>query len=92
MDIRRRLYPYPVLSNTTDDYINSSFNMDLQPYKGLREICLSISLQLDNEEIRQLIVNGKAEYVIHIECPYTSYRTVIKTDETEIKKIFLNIN
>lgn len=86
MDIRRRLYPYPVLSNTTDDYINSSFNMDLQPYKGLREICLSISLQLDNEEIRQLIVNEKAEYVIHIECPYTSYRTVIKTDETEIKK------
>ncbi len=86
MDIRRRLYPYPVLSNTTDDYIDSSFNMKLQVAKGLREICLAVSLQLENEELEKLIHNGAAEYVIHIECSYTSYRTVIKTDEADIIK------
>lgn len=86
MDIRHRLYPYPVLSDTTSDYINSSFNMDLQATKGMREICFFISLKLINNEIEQLIADGFAEYVIHIECPYTSYRTVIKTDEYEIKK------
>ena len=26
MDIRYKLYPYPVLSNYSDDYINSSFD------------------------------------------------------------------
>lgn len=86
MDIRHRLYPYPVLSDMTNDYVNSSFGMQLEVSQGMKEICLSISLQLDNKEIEQLIVEGKAEYVIHIECPYTSYRTVIKTDENETQK------
>lgn len=86
MDIRHRLYPYPVLSNNTDEYIDSSFDMDLQVTKGMREICFSIVLQLVNDEIQQLIYDGLAEYVIHIECPYTSYRTVIKTDDTDIRK------
>lgn len=86
MDIRHRLYPYPVLSDNTSDYVNSSFSMDLQVSQGMREICFHISLNLLNEEIEKLIINGMAEYVLHIECPYTSYRTVIKTDESEMKK------
>lgn len=86
MDIRHRLYPYPVLSNMTSDYVNSGFSMHLEVSQGMKEICLSISLQLENKEIEQLIIESKAEYVIHIECPYTSYRAVIKTDENEIQK------
>lgn len=87
MDIRHRLYPYPVLSDMTNDYINSSFSMNLEVTQGMKEICFSISLCLENEEIKQLIADDFAEYVIHIECSYTAYRTVIKTNETEIKKI-----
>lgn len=86
MDIRRRLYPYPVLSDMTSDYVNSSFSMKLEVSQGIKEICFSISLQLNNKEIAQIITEGMAEYVIHIECPYTSYRTVIKTEECEIQK------
>lgn len=88
MDIRNRLYPYPVLSLYTDDYTDSSFIMDLQVEKGIREICFSITLTLLNSEIQHLIRIGAAEYVIHIECPYTAYRTVIKTSEPKVKKIF----
>ena len=80
MDIRRRLYPHPVLSETTDDFVNSSFSNELQVTRGLREICLSISLRLVNED------TGKAEYVVHIECSYTAYREVIRTDATVIEK------
>ena len=86
MDIRHRLYPYPVLSETTDDYINSNFNMDVKVTKGMREICFTIFLNLMNDQIQQMIYNGSAEYLIHIECPLTAYRTVIKTDETKIVK------
>ena len=35
MDIRHRLYPYPVLSNNTAEYIDSSFDMDLQVTKAV---------------------------------------------------------
>lgn len=86
MDIRHRLYPYPVLSGTTDDYVDSSYSMELQVTKGIRELCFNISLNLENKQIQQMIYEGLAEYVIHIECSYTSYRTVIKSDETSIKK------
>lgn len=84
MDIRHRLYPYPVLSSMTDDYIKSKFSVDLNVTKGIREICFSINFQLENAEIEQLINDGLAEYVVHIECPYTSFRTVLKTDEETI--------
>lgn len=86
MDIRHRLYPYPVLCDNTSDYINSSFNMECQVTQKMREISFSISLNLLNEEIEKLIVDGTAEFVVHIECPYTAYRTVIKTDENKIEK------
>ena len=86
MDIRRRLYPYPVLSDMTNDYVNSSFSMELEASQGIKEICFIISLQLENKEIEQLISDDEAEYVIHIECSCTSYRTVIKTDERKIQK------
>lgn len=85
MDIRNRLYPYPVLSDTTDDYVNSSFSMEPQITKGVREICFSLSLSLCNKEIEKLIYDLKAEYVIHIECPYTSFRTVVKNNENVIR-------
>lgn len=86
MDIRHRLYPYPVLSDATSDYVNSSFTMKLEVSQGVKEICFSISLQLNNREIEQLIADGEAEYVIHIECSHTSYRMIIKTNESEIQK------
>ncbi len=86
MDIRHRLYPYPVLSDTTDDYVDSSYSMELEVTKGIRELCFKISLKLENKQIQQMIYEGLAEYVIHIECSYTAYRTVIKTDDTTIEK------
>ena len=86
MDIRHRLYPYPVLSDATDDYVNSSYSMELDVKKGIRELCFKISLKLENRQIQQMINEGLAEYVIHIECSYTAYRTVIKTDDTIIER------
>ncbi len=73
MDIRRRLYPYPVLSNYTDDYINSTFCVEVLAEKGIREINFNISLKLVNDEIKQMINDGIMEYVVHIECPQTCY-------------------
>ncbi|MCM1579324.1 MAG: hypothetical protein NC078_11050 [Ruminococcus sp.] len=80
MDIRRRLYPYPVLSSATDDYIGSSFDFEIKAEKGLREICLSVTFSLSDSHIQELINEGKAKFALHIECPHTAFRTVLMTD------------
>ncbi len=76
MDIKNRLFPYPVLSSSTDDYVTSSFEFQATVSTGLREIIVALDMKLDNEQIRQYIQDGLFEYVIHIECPATSYRTI----------------
>ncbi len=88
MDIRYKLYPYPVLSAATDDYRDGQFIFKVQKELGIREIILKISLELENESLSELIQAGKAEYVIHIECPYTSYREALRFQDTEyVRKI-----
>ncbi len=39
----------------------------------------------NHEEIQQLIADKKAAYTVHIECPSTSYRTVLSSNEPEIE-------
>lgn len=81
MDIRYKLYPYPVLITDTDDYVNSSFQFAVDVKKGIRELEFSFTMDLQNAEMEQLIRDGFAEYLIHIECPQTCYREVVKSNE-----------
>lgn len=95
MDIRNRLYPYPVLSENTDDYMNSSFFIDdIDVKKGIGEIVFSVYLKLNNEGIIELIHNKLAEIVVHIECSQTCFRTLVKSSEMNIthkvRENFLN--
>ncbi|WP_313019676.1 hypothetical protein [Acetoanaerobium noterae] len=78
MNITKRLYTYPVLSEEKDDYNSSVFDVDLQyRMNGVNNLQLEFNFTLDNEELRNLIIDGKAEYVIHIECSNTAFRTAI---------------
>lgn len=86
MDILYRLYPHPVLSDRTDDYVKSSFDYNLQVEKGIRELIFNISLKVNNQELESLIKCGMVEYLIHIECPYTCYRLAIKTSDNTVQK------
>ena len=79
MDIRYKLYPYPMLAADMDDYINSSFTFTVSTEKEIHEIKFSFQLNLRNEGLTNMIQNSKAEYLIHIECPQTCYRYAIKT-------------
>ncbi|MDA9471601.1 hypothetical protein [Enterococcus sp. 5H] len=81
MDIREKLYPYPVLTNYSDDYIESKFETDVKIEIIGYEVILSFTSVLDNCELLNLIRDGKAKYAYHIECTQTSYRQVVLTDE-----------
>lgn len=85
MRIKNRLSPYPILDNYGDDYINSLFTADYEVRTQFTEVYGKISFKLDNDEIKSLITSGYAEYVVHIECPSTCYRTKISSIEKEIE-------
>ena len=50
MDIRYKLYPYPVLSNYSDDYINSSFDSAIEVKREGYNIVISVVSEIKNSE------------------------------------------
>ena len=82
MNITNRLYTYPVLSNEKDDYKTSVFEVSVSTENStVTNFDLKFNFKITNKEIRNLMLFDKcAEYVVHVECPMTSYRTVIRGD------------
>lgn len=85
MEIRNRLFPYPVLCDETDDYTEGLFDVEMISSESMNNLELTFEFNLENDDLENLIRKGQAKYVIHLECRYTSYRKVIKTDLKEIK-------
>ena len=86
MEIKNRLYPHPVLRENNDDYINSSFEVDLPYEKDIKRLKLNINFKLDNKTLEKMLLDEKVQYVVHIECPKTSYRKIITTTEKSLSE------
>lgn len=85
MEIKNRLFPYPVLCNDNDDYLDSAFTVDCQCTEELSDLLLDFSITLENcEELQWLIREGHAEFVIHIECSSTAFRIILPTSGNRI--------
>lgn len=84
MEIRNRLFPYPVLCDETDDYEEGGLNVTSSVKEGMNDINGMVSFHLENKAMLDLIRMGYAEYVVHLECSSTSFRKVIKSDVSEI--------
>lgn len=78
MEIRNRLFPYPVLCLENDDYFDCTFNITVKQIEELKDIILQFDVELNNKELLKLIREGKAEYLVHIECSNTSFRKVVR--------------
>ena len=87
MNITKRLYTYPVLSEERDDYVDSVFDAEVQ-YKmnGVNNLQFDFDIEMDNRELQSMILAGDAEYVIHIECANTSFRTAIHDISNHVSK------
>lgn len=84
MEIKNRLFPYPVLSEDTDDYVDSSFSVDVNVEQGLNDITFSFSINLDNSGVQGLINHGEAYFAIHLECSKTAYRKLLISSQRSI--------
>lgn len=84
MEIKNRLFPYPVLRDETDDYMEDGLNVISHIREDLHDINGIVRFELGNVAMIDLIREGYAEYVIHLECSSTSYRKVFRSDVKEI--------
>lgn len=74
-------FPYPVLSTENDNYKNSKFETSIDAQKSFGQLYITLKCDLQDSTISQLIVEGKAMYALHIECPQTSFREIFQSDE-----------
>lgn len=86
MKLKADLFPYPVLSTVTDDYIKSSFYAELKRGPVLpTQMTLEVTFSLNDDGIEKLIENGRAAYAVHIEGIASSYRKLYTTGKHENK-------
>jgi hypothetical protein len=90
MEIRHKLYPYPVLSHYSDDYVNSIFDSVIIPEKYGHNIRLNILTSINDSVISELVSCGKAKIVYHLECAQSGYRVVVSTEKYETKYEIVN--
>ena len=84
MEIKNRLFPYPVLCADTDDYTSGSFSVDTEIVsQDMHSLILKFHMKLDNPGLKTQISQGRVEYIIHMECTNTAFRTVIHTFSDE---------
>lgn len=88
MNITNRLFTYPVLSDEKDDYMESIFSVGYeQTMQGVNSLKLTFDIAMNCHELEMLIINGQAEYVIHLECSTTAYREVLRSVSKRIEHV-----
>lgn len=80
MEIKYKLYPYPVLTYYSDDYKQGTFNTKIDIGKDGYNLIISYETELTSNSLIQLINSGQARYVYHMECAQTGYRKVLITE------------
>ena len=81
MEIKYKLYPYPVLSTYSDDYKSGSYDASIDIVRDGYNLRIDFISTLTSPGLADLIKKGKAKYVYHLECSQTGFRTVIQTDK-----------
>lgn len=87
MEIKYKLYPYPVLWALNDDYNSSSFSAKISVKNEYKKIMINVDFELINNDLKKYISKGEAEFLIHIECPLTAFRKVKTSTDYHIEEI-----
>jgi hypothetical protein len=83
MQISSRSFPHPVLTPFSDDLIECDFQCALSTETTAKEYKLVALIKVSNRVMQKLVQNGQGVFALHIECPATRYRTMLKSKENE---------
>lgn len=81
MEIKYKLYPYPVLSSYSNDYENGTFDVTIDIVRDGYDLRVDFLATLTCQSLLDCIKQGTAKYVYHLECAQTGFRTVVQTDK-----------
>ncbi|MER2108980.1 MAG: hypothetical protein ABS949_18800 [Solibacillus sp.] len=74
MKIKDRQFPYPVLSPFNDDIKGEALKAEIEATTLENDLEFTVTFQLENDTLLQLIAEGKAVYGVHLECVSTLKR------------------
>lgn len=81
MEIKYKIYPYPVLSSFSNGYKSGTFDASIDPVRDGYDIRIDFVATLTCQSLLDCIKQGVAKYVYHLECAQTGFRTVVQTDK-----------
>ena len=83
MELRDRIYPYPVLTQYNSDYTDSSFTTDISSFSEGKTLKIELTSILENEQLVQMLMDDMIRIVYHFECAQTGYRIARTTANFE---------
>lgn len=81
MEIKYKLYPYPVLSPYSNDFRNGTFDATIDIVRDGYDLRIDFLSTLTCQSLLTCIQQGTAKYVYHLECAQTGFRTVVQTNK-----------
>lgn len=84
-------YPYPVLTAYSDDVQPALIaqNVEVGEMQIINnDYVLPLTLILEDQQLLQLIAEGKAEYMFDVNSPASLYRRCINSNNNEVKIVF----
>lgn len=81
MEIKYKLYPYPVLSPYSNDFRNGTFDATIDIVRDGYDLRIDFLSTLTCQSLLTYIQQGTAKYVYHLECAQTGFRTVVQTNK-----------
>lgn len=91
MKLQANLFPYPVLSPITDDYVGSSFSAKWREKVASTQLDLEVLFSLEDDGLKNLIKNKRAVYAVHVEGISSSYRKLFPVESGK-NKITISID
>jgi len=85
MKLQADLFPYPVLSPITDDYVGSSFSAKWREKVTSTQLDLEVLFSLEDDGLKNLIKNKRAVYAVHVEGISSSYRKLFPVESGKNK-------
>lgn len=92
MSLQNRAFPYPVLRLENSDYLETEYISEIELVDRVTNIVVECRSKIDNPVLKQLLEEGKIEFIYRIECPKTYFRKIEKTSDTNIKFTLDNNN
>lgn len=87
-------FPYPVLMNFTDDYLEPEFELDVMIRDNTDEYVLDITWKVSSDFIKNLLRTGKAELILIIKSKDNQFHKLDYTRKSQVripkKKLCIN--